>query len=212
MKKHLVLIAFIIAGTVVLAQEKGRGHQRDVAEDMRKELSLSDDQVARIKSIDESYRARFHDLRIDSTRTKEERMKSMRSLGEARRKEIGGVLTDQQKESWKAHQTARRDEHRAHSQKVAWDRALKLKNDLGMSDNQFSKFQDANKTFREKATKLKQQSMSDDSRKDAFRKLRSEYDKSVKSILNKDQYKKWSDMKKAHGHRGHQDHNGSGKS
>ena len=201
-----------MAGTIVLAQEKGRGHQRDVADDMRKELSLSDDQVARIKSIDESYRARFHDLRIDSTTTKEQRMKSMHSLGDARRKEINGVLTEQQKETWNAHQTARRDEHRAHSQKVTEDRALKLKSDLGMSDTQFSKFQDANKTFTEKAMKLKQQSMSDDSRKDAFRKLRNDYDKSVKSILSKDQYKKWSEMKKDHGHRGHHDHSGSGRS
>ena len=206
-----------MAGTIVFAQDKGRGHQRDVTEEMRKELSLSDDQYSRIKSIDESYRARFHDLRIDSARTKEEKMKSMRSLGDARRKEIDGVLTQQQRDDWSKHQTARREEHRAHSQQVGEDRALKLKKDLGMSDTQFSKFQAANKTFREKASQLRQDAKSDEGKKDAFKKLRADYDKSMKSILTKDQYKKWSDMKsdmknKHHDHHGTDKHNGGGQS
>ena len=217
MKKHLVLIAFIMAGTVVFAQDKGRGHQRDVTEEMRKELPLSDDQYSRIKAIDESYRAHLHDLRIDSARTKEEKMKSMRSLGDARRKEIDGVLTQQQRDDWSKRQTARREEHRAHSQQVGEDRALKLKKDLGLSNTQFTKFQDANKTFREKASHLRQEANSDESKKDAVKKLRADYDKSMKSILTKDQYKKWSDMKsdqkkKHHDHHGAPKHDGGGRS
>ncbi|MGC3946170.1 MAG: hypothetical protein QM762_16905 [Chryseolinea sp.] len=199
MKKHLALIAFIMAAAVVTAQEKGRGdHRRDVADQMKTELSLSDNQYERIKSIDESYKARFHDLRMDSAKSKDDKMKSMRTLGEARRKEFESVLTNEQKTKWQEQQNARREEHRAHGQKVANDRAEKIRKDLSLSDKQYEKFQKANAEFHQKAMELKKKELGNDARKAEFGRLSKDYDKSIKSILNKDQYKKWSDMKRAH--------------
>lgn len=209
MKKHLVLIAFAMAGTIAFAQEKGKGrHHRDVAGEMKKELSLNDDQYERITKIDESYRAKFHDLRIDSARSKEDKMKAMKSLGEARKKEVEGVLTPEQRSAWQEHQAARRDERRAHSDKVANDRALKIKSDLSMSDKQFEKFEKANQDFRQKAKALRNKSandksLTDEQRKAEFKKLRSAYEKEMRSILNKEQYRKWTDMKnERRGHHG----------
>jgi len=204
MKKQVVLIACMMAGAVAFAQERGKGHHRyDVAGEMKSELSLNDDQYQRIKSVDESYRAKFHDLRADSTKSKEEKTTTMKSLGDARRKEVNGILTPEQQAKWQTAQTARKEQHQAHFQKAADDRALKLKSDLSLSDQQFSKVQDAGKAFREKASQLKQKSGDSDAHKAEFKKLRDDYDKSMKSILNKDQYKKWQEMKKSHqGHHG----------
>ncbi|MEJ1238115.1 hypothetical protein WBG78_08300 [Chryseolinea sp. T2] len=201
MKKHLALMAFIMAAAVVSAQEKGRGdHHRDMAEKMKTELSLSDDQYEKIKVIDKSYKAKFHDLRSDSTKTKEVKVKSMHSLSDTRKKEVESVLTEEQRSKWQAQQSARRDEHRAHGQRVANDRAEKIRKDLSLSDAQFEKFQKANAAFRRQAHELKQKQLSDDTRKNEFSKLRKNYDKSIKSIFSKDQYKKWSEMKKDRSH------------
>ena len=200
MKKHLALMAFIMAAAVVSAQEKGRGdHRRDMSEKMKTELSLTDDQYERIKAIDKAYRAQFHDLRSDSTKSKESKMKAMHSLGDVRKKEVEGVLTEDQKSKWQAQQTARREEQRAHGQKVANDRAERIKKDLSLSDAQFEKFQKTNSEFRKQAHELRQKQLSDEARKNEFVKIRKSYDKSIKSILSKEQYKKWSEMKKDHG-------------
>jgi len=200
MKRHLVLLAFMMAAAAVMAQEKGRGdHRRHAAEKMKTELSLSDTQYERIKAIDESYRARFHDLRLDSATSREDKMKSMRTLGDAKKKEVESVLTEAQISKWKEHQNAQRAQHRAHGQKVANDRAEKVKRDLSLSDQQFEKFQKANAQFHERATELKKKQLGDDARKTEFGKLRKDYEKSMKSILNKEQYKKWTEMKKTRG-------------
>lgn len=200
MKKHLVLIAFTLAGAMAFAQEKERGHRRhDITEEMKKELSLSDDQYQRIKAIHESYRAKMHDLRIDSVKSRDDKREAMKSLIDVRRKEVDGVLTPDQRATWESRTTARNEKHRAHSQKVAADRMLKLKTELSLTDRQFEKFQAANKTFRDKASKLKEGALNEEQKKAEFRKLREEHEKSIKSILNKDQYKKWSEMKKKRG-------------
>lgn len=186
-----------MTGVVAFAQEKGRGHhQRDIAVEMKKELSLSDDQFQRIHSIEESYRAKFHELRTDSVTSREDKRKQMRSLGESRKKEVESVLTAEQKATWETRVAARREQHRAHARQVNEDRAARMKSELSLSDKQFDKMQNAQREFREKASKLREKGLSDESRKAEFKKLRDEHEKAIKSILNKEQYKKWTEMKK----------------
>ena len=213
MKKHLVLIAFAMVGTMAFAQEEERGrekarHHHHVADEMKKQLSLSDDQYAKIGVIEKSYQAKFHDLRIDSTRSKEDKINAMKLLGESRKKEVDAVLTPEQLSKWNVQQTARHDERRAHSEKASNDRALKMKEDLSMNDKQFAKFQKANDEFRKSAKELRDKTVNgktitEEQRKNDFKKIREAYDKEMKSILNKEQYRKWNEMKREHhGHRG----------
>lgn len=187
-----------MTGVIAFAQEKGRKHphHRDVVGEMKRELSLSDDQVQRIRSIDESYRGKFHDLRIDSVTSKEEKMKRMRSLGETKKKEVESVLTPEQKAAWETRIAARREQHRARAQQVKEERAARMKSELSLTDKQFEKLQNAQREFKDKASKLRDKRLSEESRKAEFRELRQEHEKKVKSILNKDQYQKWIEMKK----------------
>ncbi|HTF21581.1 MAG TPA: hypothetical protein VK658_26060 [Chryseolinea sp.] len=127
MKKHLVLIAFMMAGVVVLAQERGRGHR--------------DEDV-----------------------------------------------------------TARRDNRDAHNHRVASDRYAKIKRELSLSDRQFDRFQEANKSYREKLSHMKHASLNEHSRKAEFMKLRKGHERDLRSILNKKQYQQWNDRKKSHHH------------
>ena len=138
MKKHLVLIAFMMAGVIVFAQEKGRGYRGD---DM----------------------------------------------------------------------TARRDDRRAHNHSVAADRDAKIKRELSLTDRQYDRFQEANKSYLEKLSHMKHPSRNEGARKAEFMKLRNDYERSMKSILNKKQYQRWSDMRpshhpRAHHHRGERHH------
>ena len=184
-----------MAGAVVFAQERRHGHHHhDLAGEMKKELSLNDDQYQRVKSVEESYRVKFQELRADSTKSKEEKGAAMRSLGAERRKAVEDVLTPDQKTTWLAAQASRREQHKADFKKASADRAQKLKTDLSLSDKQFEKVQAGQKTFHEKASQLRKQSLTDEQRKAEFSKLRDEYRRDMKSILSKEQYKKLTEM------------------
>jgi hypothetical protein len=130
MKKHLILVAFMMAGVVVFAQEKGRGYRGD---DM----------------------------------------------------------------------TARRDDRHAHNHRVAADRGARIKRELSLSERQYDRFQEVDKSYRQQLSHMKHTSRHEGGRRAEFMKLRKDYDKSMKSILSKKQYHKWSEMKKSpHHHRG----------
>lgn len=199
MKKHLVLIAFMMAGVVVFAQERGKTRRDNTTDRMKQELSLSDDQYKKVKAIDDAYRAQFAALRKDSTKSRENKHAAIRSLNEKRRKDVNAVLSSEQQAKWQAAQTARREQHSAQMKKASDDRAAKFKSELSLTDEQFSKIQDANKSFREKSSELRNKRLTEDERKAEFRKLRKEHDGTMKTVLSKEQYEKWNEMKKSRG-------------
>lgn len=227
MKKHLVLVACMMAGVVVMAQErseKDRRPHRDVATQMKEELSLSEEQYTRIKAIDEAYRAKFKEFRkevpesgkpdADGKRQRSERpmmskedREKMIALRKEQRKEVEAVLTPEQKAEWESKAAARRDHQKARFERMKTDRYEKIRQDLSLSDKQLSEVKKAGETFRTGAMELKKQSLGEEQRKAEFRKLRDRHDAAMKKILNKDQYKKWTEMKKDH--RGGKYHRGS---
>ncbi len=76
-------------------------HQsRTGVEEMKAELGLSDDQVAKIKTINGAMMKQFRALRADSTLTREDRMKSQKRIMDERRTSIKKVLTEEQYEKF----------------------------------------------------------------------------------------------------------------
>ncbi|MEJ0055228.1 MAG: hypothetical protein WDN75_05975 [Bacteroidota bacterium] len=72
MKKNMMLAGLMMVSTIIFAQH----HKRDASgmaakrsEKMKTELSLTDDQYAKVKAINEKYAASYAKLRSDTSLT-----------------------------------------------------------------------------------------------------------------------------------------------
>ena len=203
MKKQLMLMVALMMGVVVFAQQKDARHGKGTYDKMKSELSLSDAQDATIKSIAEKYAGRHASLRQDSTKTREQKFDAMKSLREEKDKEIKAVLTAEQQKKWQTYNEQRREKGKVEMQKASERYEQKMKSELSLTDDQFTKVQAENKLFHAKLAQLHQTGThSDADRKAAYGKAKSDHDAALKSILTDDQYKKWiahqDKMKQAH--------------
>jgi Spy/CpxP family protein refolding chaperone len=78
------------------------------AERMQKNLSLTDEQTLKIKSIDKEYGEKFRALRNDSTMAKEDLRTKAKLLREEYKDETKSVLTKEQYEKWEAQKADRK--------------------------------------------------------------------------------------------------------
>lgn len=84
-----------------------RSHQ-DHAARMQKSLSLTDEQVARIKAIDEEFASKFHALKKDSTLAREDSRSKSHQLRKDYQIKTKAVLNQEQLAKWEAEQAERR--------------------------------------------------------------------------------------------------------
>lgn len=75
-------------------------HRGDYADRMQKELSLTDEQNAKLKAINREFGHKFRSLRNDSTMSKEGTKTKMKQLGDEYQKKMKSVLTEEQFEKW----------------------------------------------------------------------------------------------------------------
>ncbi|MBA4056791.1 MAG: hypothetical protein C0490_18905 [Marivirga sp.] len=75
---------------------------------MQKSLSLTDEQTAKIKTIDQEFASRFHALKADSTLAKEDAKSKGHQLRKEYQTKTKAVLTDEQIAKWEAQQAERR--------------------------------------------------------------------------------------------------------
>ena len=103
--------------------------------------------------------------------------------------------------------TARREDRRTHTHRVAGDRDAAIKRELSMSDRQFDRYHQANKSYHERLSHMRHASTNEHGRKAEFMKLRKDHERDMRSILNKRQYQQWSERERSlHHHR--RDHDG----
>ncbi|MBX2964888.1 MAG: hypothetical protein KF845_01995 [Cyclobacteriaceae bacterium] len=194
MKKSVMLAAAMITGTIIFAQHEDGRHKRagGYGETMKTVLSLDDNQDEAIREINKKYATRHVELRKDSTQTREEKRAESQSLMKERKDEIKAVLTPEQNAKWEEHKTQRLEKRKEHRKKGVDKHRERVKTDLSLSDEQAAKMQEAGKAFREKSRELKKDGKGE---KEEFKKLKTEYDTTVKSILTDEQYQKWREMK-----------------
>jgi Spy/CpxP family protein refolding chaperone len=75
-------------------------HRGDHADRMQKELSLTDEQNAKLKAINQEFEQKFRALRNDSTTSKEGNKTKMKQLRDEYQKKMKSVLTEEQFEKW----------------------------------------------------------------------------------------------------------------
>ena len=109
-----MLAGLMMVSTIIFAQHH-KGDRSDRAgkgaEKMKTELSLSDDQYAKVKAINEKYAASYSKLRSDTALTVGTSHKRMKQLHDDQQTQIKSVLTKEQLTKWTA-MKAKRDEDR----------------------------------------------------------------------------------------------------
>jgi len=93
--------------------EKGRGGDRkDKMKEFGKELNLSTEQQAKVKSINQDFKTRMETLRSNSTLSQEEKKEQFKKLAESHKTSLKAVLTPEQitklEENKKKHEGKRR--------------------------------------------------------------------------------------------------------
>lgn len=121
MKKFMMFLAVLgllmFAGSA-FAQEQGQGggdHPRGeghggqhggmmnseaMLDHMSKELNLTDDQKAKVKTILEDQRKQMEELRNDQNSSQEDRRSKMQEIRKSTEEKINGVLNDEQKKKF----------------------------------------------------------------------------------------------------------------
>jgi hypothetical protein len=202
-KKSFMLAVVMMMSTIIFAQHKGddKSHDEGQAEKMKAELSLSDVQYTNIKSIHQKYKDKHKAIKKDSTLTGESKANKLKALKDEREKEVNAVLTPEQITQWKAYKAEKKEARKEHRAEVKEAHEAKLKSDLSLSDEQFTKLQAANKSFKEKRKALPKESA-----KSEHKKLADEHLAAVKAILTPEQFQKWQTMneEKKQDHKGEQ--------
>lgn len=199
MKKYVMLGVWMMAATLLIAQphsKQGHQHSGKNADKMKTELSLSDEQYASIKKINEKYAGRRLALRHDSTTVADQRIAEVKALKAEREKEIDAVLTPDQKTKWTALREARAEKMKARKYERQTQHSAHLKELLSLSDDQQASMKAARTTFSQKAGQIRDDdSLTRDDKVTEIRKLKNNHEEAVKSILTEDQFKKWNALK-----------------
>jgi hypothetical protein len=198
MKKNGMLTFLMLLSTILFAQQ---GHvdpsqkASKEAEQMRKELALTEAQYASVKSINEKYALKAQEIRADSSAAKDESKDKFKAARSEKDSELKKVLTAEQMAKWNAIKSSKK-QSKAVSKGKGGKYGEKVKSDLSLSDDQYVKFQALNKQIKDRHVEVKNNSaLSDEQKKDELKKLKKEHNEKMKTILNEDQLKKWNDMK-----------------
>ena len=190
MKKHLIVtLVIMMTGSMAFAQKKHGGWKDGSAQadKMKTELSLTDQQYASIKSIDEKYKNKFVALRSDSTVNRDTKFKQAKELKTERQKEVYKVLTPEQHAKWQAYKKDQAMMKKEQREKARAEHYEKLKTDLSLTDDQLTKVKDTNERFAAKRRELKKSK----TEKSELKKLKAEHEASIKTILSEEQFAKW---------------------
>ncbi len=198
MKRSIMLIGALVISSAIFAQKRDK-HPGAAApmEKLRTELSLDDQQFATIKGINKKYAEQFSQLRNDSTADKGDKRVALKDLRNKRANEINAVLTPNQKTKLEKLKADRAEKRKDKVKFRNEQRQAQMAKVLSLTDDQALKVKEANKTFVEKAKVVREQSRDDkNATKEAMKNLRKEHESAMQSILTKDQFAKWKDMRK----------------
>lgn len=194
MKNIMLTMAFVLVSTIIFAQHhKGdRMSGEKQALEMKEKLSLTDEQFAKLKSINEKFGERYTALRKDSTLSREQSFSEMKKIRQEKQDEIKSILTEQQFTQW----TALKKEHRAknrHGKRISGE---EMKKALSLSDDQYAKVKAIDKKYGEQFKSLRKDStLSQVTARAEMKKLKDERQGELKGVMSEEQYAKWKVMK-----------------
>jgi Spy/CpxP family protein refolding chaperone len=203
--KKIITIALVLALSFGAAQaqstDKGPGkHHRGGHEMVMKDLNLTPDQKARLKTIHQEQRKEMEALKSNTSLTDAQKKEQRKALHDKYRSQFESVLTpaqkaemEKKKADWKAegkHKEGKGKEGRAFKGGQRHD-AAGIAKDLNLSADQKQKMQSLRTDFKSKAEALRNdKSLTAEQKKAKMQELKEQQKEQMKSVLTKEQQEK----------------------
>ena len=117
MKTRLLVMVGMMISTTIFAQRAGRDSRKpenNGYERMKRELALSDEQVASVKGIHSKYSKKRDEQRTKFSRERFEDRETMRTLRLEREREVRKIFTPDQNKRWDELQGIKKGKHHFH--------------------------------------------------------------------------------------------------
>lgn len=191
-------IVLFVGASQAQTTEEGKGRRHGKGGEMYKELSLTEEQKAKLKSIREAEKKEMDALKAD--RKTEADKAARKQVHDKYKSQLDAVLTAEQKAKLDVAKKEGRAEgfgkgHRG-------DMNGRMAEDLNLSADQKTKLSSVNSDFKTKADAIrKNESLSNDEKKTQMKTLAETHKKSITSILTPEQAEKMKTMHKGKGKR-----------
>ncbi|WP_420316277.1 hypothetical protein [Ekhidna sp.] len=99
MRKLILIIGLLVAGNILLAQDKEdqiRRKREAKIEEFKERLELSDEQIADLKQLREATKPKLDEIREDESKSRSDKMRAHADIIEQNEKEIAQILDEQQ--------------------------------------------------------------------------------------------------------------------
>lgn len=191
MKTNAMIFGMMVVGANLLAQTNAdpSGGEKQAAK-MKAELSLTDEQIGRIKEINGKFRSEQARVRADTTLTRQKALEERRRMLDERESQIQDILTDDQVAKWEDMKRGRRSSEKS---KVPRENpAEEMKTALDISDEQVKKITAINSRMSRQFKKLRADTtITRASASRGMKKILDDRNAEIKSLLTEDQYLKF---------------------
>ena len=149
-------------------------------QDASKDLNLSEDQKAKLKTIYQPQMEKLRELWKDQSLSREQKMEKFKALRGESEPKLKEVLTSEQWDKWQKRQTQARERMQATAK------------DWKITDEQKAKLRSIFQPQMEKFRALRQdKNLTPQEKQEKFKALRKELSPQIKEVLTPEQYEKW---------------------
>jgi len=193
----LALAAFI--ATTACAQDQSLNNDRAPMHrhhgDAFAQLNLTDDQKNEMKAINDDFKQQMTDLKKSEDKITVTEWKSkMATIRKDRHEKVDKILTDDQKATLKKM-------HKERGNRFRQNRIERMKKELNLTDEQTTAVEkNLSESLKKMRTVHDDKSLTDDQKKAQYKSLQDQQQEGLKSILTPDQWNKFQELKKNHGH------------
>lgn len=206
--KKLILGILIIGSSAVYANTPDNGGNRGRYpgyENLKKELSLTEDQIKALNQIKENYKGKYLEVRNNAGLTEEQKRTEYRKIFNAGKTEAREILTDEQLARLQQKRAEYVKEQKAQTDKKARKgkrgykdaeaRMKRMQNELKLDDQQVSAWNDLNETYAGKFREIRSnESLSEEQKRVEKRALVKQKNEDLKKVLSEEQYTKYQKM------------------
>lgn len=207
----LLATAAVQAQTTDTTKAPHYQHQKAQKDGAYKQLDLSSDQQAKLKTMRENFKQQADAIKAQKL-TDAERKTQMQQLHEQQRTQMESIFTPAQKEQWEKMKTDRKDDMR-NGKRMKGDSSMSkrgkemksrgskdgqnLQKDLNLTSEQQAKMNEIRTGFKTKAETLRNdQALTQDQKKERLQELRKEQQEQMKTVLTKEQQEKMQSLRK----------------
>jgi len=209
--KKIILSMFVLSAVIAVqaqdtreskGEKPGMERKRHHKGMDMKQLNLTEEQKAKFKSQNESFRKQMEELKKNENITVKEWKSKSETLRKEHKANMGSILTSDQK----AQLEKIKAEGRAKQEGRMKERGERMKTQLGLTEEQSAKMQSQRKLSGEKMKAIREnKSLTDEQKKEQMKDLYKEQKAGMESILTEEQLKKLKETrhKKTGGDRKH---------